>query len=387
MKIERGAELKEVDVADIVPGIQVREHPDEELEALAASIKEFGIVQPITVRRRGEKYEIIAGERRWRAAKKAGLKKIPAIIQAFDDTESALASLIENVHRKDLNEVEKARGVSEIYMRHGIDIEDARKYLETLVAAKRQKLDRELTSEEWNFKKIADKIGLRYEDQLYYIGIAKELTEEEKERIVEMELGKGKVEAIVSISEPEKRKVLIEIAKETPTRELEKIAKIVRGEVPEQLKEAVLRREIAPEIADAIKDAPVETIPKLIKDVKALRLEPKEAEELKKAYIAGTVMELIEERIREISVKTLVEEEEERRRNEILEKLKELHTNLDAHTYLLGALEHIRCPICGSGSENFGWKCHNLSVKEAIERIKKEIDDVERGGERKHARR
>lgn len=387
MKIERGAELKEVDVADIVPGIQVREHPDEELEALAASIKEFGIVQPITVRRRGEKYEIIAGERRWRAAKKAGLKKIPAIIQAFDDTESALASLIENVHRKDLNEVEKARGVSEIYMRHGIDIEDARKYLETLVAAKRQKLDRELTSEEWNFKKIADKIGLRYEDQLYYIGIAKELTEEEKERIVEMELGKGKVEAIVSISEPEKRKVLIEIAKETPTRELEKIAKIVREEVPEPLKEAVLRREIAPEIADAIKDAPVETIPKLIKDVKALRLEPKEAEELKKAYIAGTVMELIEERIREISVKTLVEEEEERRRNEILEKLKELHTNLDAHTYLLGALERIRCPICGSGSENFGWKCHNLSVKEAIERIKKEIDDVERGGERKHARR
>ena len=387
MKIERGAELKEVDVADIVPGIQVREHPDEELEALAASIKEFGIVQPITVRRRGEKYEIIAGERRWRAAKKAGLKKIPAIIQAFDDTESALASLIENVHRKDLNEVEKARGVSEIYMRHGIDIEDARKYLETLVAAKRQKLNRELTSEEWNFKKIADKIGLRYEDQLYYIRIAKELTEEEKERIVEMELGKGKVEAVVSISEPEKRKVLIEIAKETPTRELEKIAKIVREEVPEPLKEAVLRREIAPEIADAIKDAPVETIPKLIKDVKALRLEPKEAEELKKAYIAGTVMELIEERIREISVKTLVEEEEERRRNEILEKLKELHTNLDAHTYLLGALEHIRCPICGSGSENFGWKCHNLSVKEAIERIKKEIDDVERGGERKHARR
>jgi len=387
MKIERRAELKEVDVADIVPGIQVREHPDEELEALAASIKEFGIVQPITVRRRGEKYEIIAGERRWRAAKKAGLKKIPAIIQAFDDTESALASLIENVHRKDLNEVEKARGVSEIYMRHGIDIEEARKYLETLVAAKRQKLDRELTSEEWNFKKIADKIGLRYEDQLYYIRIAKELTEEEKERIVEMELGKGKVEAIVSISEPEKRKVLIEIAKETPTRELEKIAKIVREEVPEPLKEAVLRREIAPEIADAIKDAPVETIPKLIKDVKALRLEPKEAEELKKAYIAGTVMELIEERIREISVKTLEEEEEERRRNEIMEKLKELHANLDAHTYLLGALERIRCPICGSGSENFGWKCHNLSVKEAIERIKKEIDDVEREEERKHARR
>ena len=387
MKIERRAELKEVDVADIVPGIQVREHPDEELEALAASIKEFGIVQPITVRRRGEKYEIIAGERRWRAAKKAGLKKIPAIIQAFDDTESALASLIENVHRKDLNEVEKARGVSEIYMRHGIDIEEARKYLETLVAAKRQKLNRELTSEEWNFKKIADKIGLRYEDQLYYIRIAKELTEEEKERIVEMELGKGKVEAIVSISEPEKRKVLIEIAKETPTRELEKIAKIVREEVPEPLKEAVLRREIAPEIADAIKDAPVETIPKLIKDVKALRLEPKEAEELKKAYIAGTVMELIEERIREISVKTLEEEEEERRRNEIMEKLKELHANLDAHTCLLGALERIRCPICGSGSENFGWKCHNLSVKEAIERIKKEIDDVEREEERKHARR
>ncbi len=77
---------------------------------LTQSVREFGVLQPITVRKRGEWYEIIAGERRSRAARGAGLTVIPAIIRELNDQEMALISLIENLQREDLNVVDEARG-------------------------------------------------------------------------------------------------------------------------------------------------------------------------------------------------------------------------------------------------------------------------------------
>ncbi len=82
----------------------------EPLEELAQSIKEQGVIQPITVRKKGEKYEIIAGERRWRASQVAGLQEIPAIIKDVDDQKSMELALIENLQREDLNPVEEAMG-------------------------------------------------------------------------------------------------------------------------------------------------------------------------------------------------------------------------------------------------------------------------------------
>ncbi len=82
---------------------------DESLGELAASIKEHGIIQPIIVRQTGRTYEIIAGERRWRAARMAGLKEIPAIVRDYNERETAEISLIENIQREDLNSVEEAR--------------------------------------------------------------------------------------------------------------------------------------------------------------------------------------------------------------------------------------------------------------------------------------
>lgn len=112
-----GSENKEVKQAETMVKIakvepnrdQPRKNFDEDaLQELADSIKQFGLLQPILVQDRKDYYEIIAGERRWRAAKLAGLKEIPAIIRNYTDQEIVEISLIENIQREDLNPIEEA---------------------------------------------------------------------------------------------------------------------------------------------------------------------------------------------------------------------------------------------------------------------------------------
>lgn len=95
---------------------QPRSNFDEDaLNELANSIREKGVIQPITVRKiKAEKYQIVAGERRWRASKIVGLKKIPAVIRNFDDQEMLEIALIENIQREDLNPVEEAKAYKEM---------------------------------------------------------------------------------------------------------------------------------------------------------------------------------------------------------------------------------------------------------------------------------
>lgn len=89
---------------------QPRKQFDEEaLNELAQSIKQYGIIEPIVVCKKDDYYEIVAGERRWRAAKKAGLKQVPVILKDYSEKEIAEISLIENIQREDLNPVEEAR--------------------------------------------------------------------------------------------------------------------------------------------------------------------------------------------------------------------------------------------------------------------------------------
>jgi ParB family chromosome partitioning protein len=85
-----------------------KEFDQERLEELAASIKEHGIVQPIVVRPKGKGYEIVAGERRWRAARLAGLEKVPALVREFSEAERMEIALVENLQREDLNPLEEA---------------------------------------------------------------------------------------------------------------------------------------------------------------------------------------------------------------------------------------------------------------------------------------
>lgn len=100
----------EIDINKITPNkSQPRTSFNEEsLNELAASIGEMGIIQPLTVKKMGEYYEIVAGERRWRAARIAGLRKVPVIVKEYDDLKALEAALIENIQREDLNPMEEA---------------------------------------------------------------------------------------------------------------------------------------------------------------------------------------------------------------------------------------------------------------------------------------
>jgi len=114
--------IKENEVVENLKTIEVepnrnqpRKNFDEEaLEELSESIKRYGVIQPIIVTKKQDYYEIVAGERRWRASKKAGLTTIPAIIRDGDEKKNKEIALIENVQREDLNPVEKAVGIKSL---------------------------------------------------------------------------------------------------------------------------------------------------------------------------------------------------------------------------------------------------------------------------------
>lgn len=107
---EKDSKLVEIAIDEIIPDPnQPRRKFDEaQLEALSRSIKENGVVQPIVVVKEGKKYQIVAGERRWRASRMANLDKIPAIVRTLDAQKRLEISLIENVQREDLNPIEIA---------------------------------------------------------------------------------------------------------------------------------------------------------------------------------------------------------------------------------------------------------------------------------------
>ncbi|HEX2030673.1 MAG TPA: ParB/RepB/Spo0J family partition protein [Actinomycetota bacterium] len=119
------AGLVEIPVGAIAPNPrQPRETFDEEgIDALARSIREVGVLQPIVVRRRDRGYELVAGERRLRAARRAGLATIPAILRESDDAESLREALIENIHRQDLSPLEQAAAFQELLEDLGVSQE------------------------------------------------------------------------------------------------------------------------------------------------------------------------------------------------------------------------------------------------------------------------
>ena len=107
---EEKSKLLEVEISEIIPNEdQPRKNfNEEELRDLASSIERYGIIQPLLLKKTDDKYEIIAGERRFRAAGLAGLEKVPAIVKDISDDESNRIAIIENIQRKDLNPVEEA---------------------------------------------------------------------------------------------------------------------------------------------------------------------------------------------------------------------------------------------------------------------------------------
>ena len=115
-KIQDGEVIQNLKIIEVEPNKdQPRRIFDEEsIEELASSIKEYGVIQPIIVTKQNDYYQIVAGERRWRASKKAGLSEIPAIVREYDKQKNSEIALIENIQRQDLNPIEKAMAIREL---------------------------------------------------------------------------------------------------------------------------------------------------------------------------------------------------------------------------------------------------------------------------------
>lgn len=123
---KESSQLKSLKLTDIVRDEEQprREFSTEALEALASSIKEHGVLQPIVVTKEEDKYKIVAGERRWRAAKIAGLDKIPAIVRTLDAQNRLELSIIENAQREDLNAIELATAYAKLQAQFNLSTED-----------------------------------------------------------------------------------------------------------------------------------------------------------------------------------------------------------------------------------------------------------------------
>jgi ParB family chromosome partitioning protein len=121
-EVVEGAGLRDLPIGSVQPNPhQPRQVFDEEtLEGLTDSVRELGVLQPVLVRASGDGYELIAGERRWRAAKRAGLPTIPAIVRAADDESSLEQALVENLHRQDLNALEEAAAYQQLIEDFGL---------------------------------------------------------------------------------------------------------------------------------------------------------------------------------------------------------------------------------------------------------------------------
>ena len=123
---KKAGQLRELLVAEIARDENQprREFDEDAINALAASIKEHGVLQPIVVTREDGKYKIVAGERRWRASKKAGLTKIPAIIRTLDSQNRLELAIIENAQREDLNAIELATAYAKLKTQFNMTVAD-----------------------------------------------------------------------------------------------------------------------------------------------------------------------------------------------------------------------------------------------------------------------
>jgi ParB-like chromosome segregation protein Spo0J len=337
---------------------------------MAMTIKKVDLLQPISARPKGDKYEIIQGERRWKAAKLAGLKKIPVIVKEVDDRRLMMESLIENVHREDLQPIEKAKGLAEVYELAGFEPAIVQFQLKNISdALTRPERYRKLTDEEERIKEVADMVGLSYDYQ-YRLLTQLRLTPEEQKRVSELKLGYEETATIATIEKPEIRRKVIEIAPELKRAQIKKISKVVKR-APEHLIKATLEREIEPEMAEVLLEVPEHKLPKAIEEVKALRLTPKEAKEYVetlKIKIPTIPPEQLERALK--GYEELRLQVKERLESAEIKEYGKPFRNLSGHLYMSGALDYVFCPICGANWKNLVWKCHDLDIKEALEKLK-----------------
>ncbi len=194
----------QVPIEDIIPNrFQPRlAFDDASLQELAASIKQHGIIQPLVLRRVGEKYEIIAGERRYKAATMAGLTAVPAVIKQMDDRTSAEVAIVENVQRKDLTAIEEARSYKALLDKGYINQEDLAKKMGLSQSA------------------ISNKLRLL------------NLDEAVQDAILKSEISERHARSLLKIKEPEEQKKMLSriISERLTVRQLEEEIKKMNGD-------------------------------------------------------------------------------------------------------------------------------------------------------------
>ncbi len=168
----------------------------EELQQLAQSLKQQGLIQPIVVRKDADGYQLIAGERRLRAAKLAGLKEIPAFVRQVDDYELRLLALVENLQRSDLDPIDKARAFQELKASSGL-----------------------------THQKLAEEVGLERSSVSNYLRLL-ELPKAVQERIARRELSMGHARAVLAASAEERARLAARVVEQgLSVRETERLAR------------------------------------------------------------------------------------------------------------------------------------------------------------------
>lgn len=345
--MERKIRCKFVDIDELSPNpFQPRERFDEEsLSELAESLKSRGEIQPIIVREHEKGYQIIAGERRWRAAKFAGLKEIPVLVKDTAEEDVLLESLIENLHRLDLTSIETENAVYELW-------NSGRWKTST-------ELGRALGKSEWwvNDRIRAKKI--RDEGIHAYPTIA--------------------TRTIIDVAgvERDDREIILEKVEkgEIKTPEVREYARVVK-KAPSPIKKALLKpkSKVTPKMAQKLLELPEPKQVTAVKQIETLRLEEDEAI----SYIETAKVEVplpppeelvkVRERYEELQkeIKAKLETPEARERGE-------LFRNWSGHIAVAGIIDSISCPVCKS--KQLGWICHRLTIHDALEEAEKKYKE------------
>lgn len=208
---------------------------EENLEELAQSIKVNGVIQPIIVRRRGDKYEIVAGERRWRASQKAGLQKIPAVVKEVSDEKLLELALIENIQRQELNAIEEARAYRNLVETVGLTQE---------MIAERVGKNRTVVTTFLRLLKLPDDIQKLIEEEKITAGHARALLMAENAES-QRRLAQKIIEMSLSVRETEK--AVKRLGKEN-TKETEKPSAKIKIDANVKAAETKLRRQLGTQV-------------------------------------------------------------------------------------------------------------------------------------------